>query len=48
MRYALGERFIEQESDNTADVPSIFLTTSSEAREIVILCVAYFKKKKML
>lgn len=35
MRYALGERLIELEAENTADIPSVFLTTSSEAREVM-------------
>ncbi len=35
MRYALGERLIELETENTADIPSVFLTTSSDARNIM-------------
>lgn len=35
MRYALGERLIELEAENTEDIPSVFLTTSSEARMVM-------------
>lgn len=35
MRYALGERLIELETENTEDIPSVFLTTSSEARMVM-------------
>ena len=35
MRYALGERLIELEAQSTADIPSVFLTTSSEARIVM-------------
>lgn len=35
MRYALGERLIELEAQSTEDIPSVFLTTSSEARIVM-------------
>lgn len=35
MRYALGERLIELETENTEDIPSVFLTTSSDARMVM-------------
>lgn len=35
MRYALGERLIELEAENTEDIPSVFLTTSSDARMVM-------------
>lgn len=31
----MGERLIELEAENTADISSVFLTTSSEAREVM-------------
>ena len=35
MRYALGERLIELEAENTEDISSVFLTTSSDARMVM-------------
>ncbi len=35
MRYALGERLIELKEEDRSDIPSIFLTTSSEAGKVM-------------
>lgn len=36
MRYALGERLIELKAENETDIPSVFLITSSEAKEAML------------
>ncbi len=35
MRYALGERLIELKEEDRSDIPSVFLTTSSEAGKVM-------------